>query len=50
MLRAIHVYPLPCSDLGQEVAMIITTFMPFCFFAQTPLFSVFPSSFSLSPI
>ena len=30
--------------------MIITTFMPFRFSAQTPIFSVSPSSFSLSPM
>ena len=30
--------------------MIITAFTPFRFFAQTPIFSVSPSSFSLSPI
>jgi len=36
---AIHFSPLPCSDLGLGVAMIITAFTPFRFFAQTPLFS-----------
>ena len=30
--------------------MIITAFTPFRFFAETPLFSVFPPSLSLSPI
>ena len=30
--------------------MIITAFMPFRFFAQTPIFSFSPSSFSLLPM
>ena len=30
--------------------MIITAFMPFRFFAQTPIFFICPSSFSLSPM
>ena len=34
-LRAIHFSPLPCSDLGQGVAMIVTAFAPPRFFAQT---------------
>ena len=50
MLRAIHFSPLPCSDLGQGVAMIITAFMLPRFFAQTQIFSVSLSSSSLSPI
>ena len=41
---------LPCSDLGQGVALIITAFTTFRFFAQTHIFSVSLSSFSLSPI
>ena len=41
---------LPCSVREQGVAMIITAFTPFRFFAQTPVFSVSRSSFSLSPI
>ena len=40
----------PPSDLVQGVAMSTTAFMNFRNFAQTPLFSVSPSSFSLSPI
>ena len=47
MLRAIHFSPLPCSDLGQGLAMIVTAFTPFHFFTQTMLFSVCTSSFSL---
>ena len=35
MLRAIHFSPLPCSDFGQGVAMIITALMLPRFFAQT---------------
>ena len=51
MLRAIHFSPLPCSDLGQGVAISTTAFMLPRFFVQTPrLDSVFPSSLSLSPI
>ena len=38
------------SDLVQGVALSTTAVMPFRFFAQTPFFSVSPSSFSLSPI
>ena len=30
--------------------MSTTTIMPFRFFVQTPIFSISPSSFSLSPI
>ena len=51
MLRAIHLAhfsPLPCSDLGQGVAISTTAFMLPRFFVQTPMFSVSPSSFSLS--
>ena len=36
------------SDLVQGVALSTTALMPFRFFAQTALFSVSPSSFSLS--
>ena len=46
----INFSPLPCSDLERGVAMIITAFTPLRFFAQTPIFSVSLSSFSLSPI
>ena len=35
LLRAIHFPPLPCSDFGQGVAMIITALMLPRFFAQT---------------
>ena len=49
MLRAIHFSPLPCSNLGQGVAISTTAFMLPRFFVQTPIFSVSPSSFSLSP-
>ena len=49
MLRAIRFSPLPCSDSGQGVATIITVFMLPQFFAQTHIFSVSLSSFSLSP-
>ena len=45
-----HFSPLPCSDLGQGLAMIITAFMLdrfFCdIFAQTHTFFVSLSSFS----
>jgi hypothetical protein len=34
----------------EGVAMIISAFMPFRFFAPTPIFSVSLSSFSLSPV
>ena len=47
MLRAIHFSPLPCSDLGQGVAISTTAFMLSRFFVQTHIFSVSPSSFSL---
>ena len=47
MLRAIHFSPLPCSDLGQGVAISTTAFMLPRFFVQTHIFSVSPSSFSL---
>ena len=40
MLRAIHFSPLPCSDLGQGVAISTTAFMLPRFFVQTPIFSV----------
>ena len=46
-LRAIHFSPLPCSDLGQGVAISTTAFMLPRFFVQTHIFSVSPSSFSL---
>ena len=36
------------SDFVQGVALSTTALMPFRFFAQTALFSVSPSSFSLS--
>ena len=45
--RAIHFSPLPCSDLGQGVAISTTAFMLPRFFVQTHIFSVSPSSFSL---
>ena len=44
MLRAIHFSPLPCSDLGQGVAISTTAFMLPRFFVQTHIFSVSPSS------
>ena len=44
MLRAIHFSPLPCSDLGQAVAISTTAFMLPRFFVQTHIFSVTPSS------
>ena len=44
---AIHLSPLPCSDLGQGVAISTTAFMLPRFFVQTHIFSVSPSSFSL---
>ena len=47
MLRAIHFSPLPCSDLGQGVAISTTALMLPRFFVQTHIFSVSPSSFSL---
>ena len=45
--RAIHFSPLPCSDLGQGVAISTTAIMLPRFFVQTHVFSVSPSSFSL---
>ena len=36
----IHFNPLPCSDLGQGVAISTTAFMLPRFFVQTPIFSV----------
>ena len=45
-----HFFPLPCSDLGQGVAISTTAFMLPRFFVQTPIFSVSPSSFSLQQI
>ena len=42
--------PPPPSDLLRGVAMIVTAFMPFRFSAQTPIFSISPSSFNLSPM
>ena len=54
MLRPIHFSLLPCSDLGQGVAISTTAFILPRFFVQTPIFSVFPSSFrtvtSISPL
>ena len=47
MLRAIHLSPLPCRDLGQGVAISTTAFKLPRFFVQTHVFSVSPSSFSL---
>ena len=47
MLRAIRFSPLPCSDLGQGVAISTTAFPLPRFFVQTHIFSVSPSSFSL---
>ena len=47
MLRAILFSPLPCSDLGQGVAIRTTAFKLSRFFVQTHIFSVSPSSFSL---
>ena len=49
-MGAIHFSPLPCSVLGQGVAISTGAFMLPRFFAQTPLFSVSASSFSLWPI
>ena len=49
-MGAIHFSPLPCSVLGQGVAISTTAFMLARFFAQTPLSSVSASSFSLWPI
>ena len=43
----IHLSPLPCSDLGQGVAISTTAFKLPRFFVQTHIFSVSPSSFSL---
>ena len=40
----------PPNDFLQGSAKIITPFMPFRFSAQTPIFSVSPSNFSLSPM
>ena len=37
---AFHLSPLPCSDLGQGVAISTTAFMLPRFFVQTPIFSV----------
>ena len=37
-------------NLMQGVAMSTPAVMPFRFFVQTPIFTVSPSSFSLSPI
>ena len=37
-------------NLMQGVAMSTPAVMPSCSFVQTPIFSVFPSSFSLSPM
>ena len=45
------VHPLPpSSDLVQGVAMSTAAFICFRFFAQTPPFSVPPSSFSLEAV
>ena len=44
MLRAIHFSPLPCSDLGQGVATIITAFTPFHFFAQARISQLIASA------
>ena len=48
MLRAIHFSPLPCSDLGQGVAISTTAFTLPRFFVQMHIFSVSPSSFRVS--